>query len=85
MSPYVCNKDKFKPLADSFVNVCYYEQYSVGFFTVVPCDCRFSSLFYVRVRFSENYNINGGIINPRYKDVAMNLVPDPSWAQFCGF
>jgi hypothetical protein len=83
VSPYVCNKDKFKPLADNFFNVCYYEQYALGRFTVIPCDCRFNMQFYVRVRFSENYNINGGIINPKYKDLPLIIEANPFPAAFC--
>lgn len=83
VSPYTCNKDKFKAISSNFFNVCYYEQYSVGRFTVIPCDCRFNMLFWVKVRFSQNYNINGGIFDPRFKDVAMVIEANPFPAAFC--
>jgi hypothetical protein len=83
VSPYACNKDKFKQIPDNFFNVCYAEQYAVGHFTVIPCDCRFNMLFYVKVRFSQNYNINGGVFDPRYKDVSMIIEANPFPAAFC--
>ena len=83
VSPYACNKDKFKQISANFYNVCYSEQYSVGRFTVIPCDCRVNMLFYVKVRFSQNYNINGGIFDPRYKDVLLIIEANPFPAAYC--
>ena len=83
VSPYTCNKDKFKPISANFYNVCYYEQYSVGRFTVIPCDCRINMFFPVKVRFSQNYNINGGIFDPRFKDVGLIIEANPFPAAFC--
>jgi hypothetical protein len=83
VSPYACNKDKFKPISTAFYNVCYYEQYSVGRFTVIPCDCRVNIFFPVKVRFSQNYNINGGVFDPRYKDVSLIIEANPFPAAYC--
>jgi hypothetical protein len=83
VSPYTCNKDKFKQITENFFNVCYSEQYAVGRFTVIPCDCRINMLFYVKVRFSQNFNINGGVFDPRYKDVSMIIEANPFPAAFC--
>jgi hypothetical protein len=76
-----CDGDKFKIISSS--NVCYSEQYATGFFTVIQCDCRVSSMLEVKVKFSQNYNVNGGFIDPRKKTITLFIDPTNQQGGFC--
>lgn len=70
-----CDVDKYK--VPSTINVCAFQQYATGFFTVVPCDCRIQSVFSVKVKFSQNYNINGNVVDPRKFTYTIFIDPTP--------
>ncbi len=70
-----CDVDKYK--VPSTVNVCAFSQYATGFFTVIPCDCTQPSVFTVKVKFSQNYNINGNVIDPRKFTYSVFIDPSP--------
>jgi hypothetical protein len=67
-APYACNKDKFRWVINKSFNVCVVEQPIRGGFRVWPCTPGINMLFWVKIKFSENFNINGGVTVPRIKD-----------------
>jgi hypothetical protein len=69
-----CDGDKFKAI--STVNVCYIEQLSTSRWFVLQCDCNGFSNVEIKVKFSEDYKINGGVVDPRKK--TFNIVIDPA-------
>ena len=71
-----CDKDKYKVVLSGNVNVCLVEQTSPGVFFIIPCDCNFGSLVKFKVKFSENFNINGGVFDP--KKIAFTVPIDPN-------
>ena len=79
-----CDVDKYK--VPWTINICGLDQYAPGFFTVVPCDCRAQSVLGIKLKFSQNYNINGNVIDPRKFTYAMTIDPTPVHpSAFCPF
>jgi len=70
-----CDLDKFKVIYRG--NICFSEQVSPGFFVVAACDCHQPALFGVKVKFSQNYNINGGILDSRKSQAYVSIDPNP--------
>ncbi|HEX3252263.1 MAG TPA: hypothetical protein VHS05_22695 [Pyrinomonadaceae bacterium] len=70
-----CDLDKFKVIYRG--NICFSEQVSPGFFVVGACDCHQWALFGVKVKFSQNYNINGGILDSRKSQAYVSIAPNP--------
>lgn len=71
----VCDLDKYHVIYRG--NICFDEQVSPGFFVVAPCDCHQSAIFGVKVKFSQNYNINGGIVDSRRSQAYLFIDPNP--------
>jgi hypothetical protein len=70
-----CDLDKFKVIYRG--NICSSQQVATGFFVVAQCDCHQYSLFGVKVKFSQNYNINGGILDSRKTQAYISIPPNP--------
>jgi hypothetical protein len=76
-----CDGDKFKVI--STYNVCYIEQTSSTRWFVVQCNCNDFSNLEIKVKFSQNFNINGGIIDPRKKTFNITIDPAEQPGGFC--
>ena len=68
VAPFACDKDKFKWTINRSENVCFVEQVITGGFRVVPCLAGENMLFWVKLKFSENFNINGGVTVPKIRN-----------------
>jgi hypothetical protein len=68
-APYACDKDKFKWVINKSENVCFVEQPIRGGFRVFPCLNGQNMLFWVKLKFSENFNINGGVTVPKIRNI----------------
>ena len=69
IAPFACDKDKFKWTISKSENVCFVDQVITGGFRVVPCLTGQNMLFWVKLKFSENFNINGGVTVPKIRNI----------------
>ena len=67
-APFACDKDKFRWVINKSENVCFVEQVITGGFRVSPCLPGQNMLFWVKLKFSENFNINGGVTVPKIRN-----------------